>query len=308
MPQRAAPPLPTRDGVGPSCVSLPAGRFETIAQCLIERFPSVEPAEWRARMAAGDVVDEHGGAVTAERAHLAGLRVYYYRTIAAEARVPFDEKVLFRDAHIVVADKPHFLSVTPSGRHLKETLLVRLKLSLGIDTLAPVHRIDRETAGLVLFSIDPETRGRYHRLFADRQVRKGYECIAPWRAGLPPEYASRLEDDPQHFMRMREVPGAPNAHTRFELIERREQVAHYALFPATGKRHQLRVHCAALGMPIVSDRIYPVLMPADTDDHANPLRLLARSLAFVDPVTGTERRFESAFRLSWPNHQYPARS
>ena len=296
---RNALPLPTRDGVGPSCVALPEGPWATIAECLVQRFPAVGAQAWAERIAAGDVVDEHGVAITPLRAHQPHLRVYYYRAVMDELRVPFDEVVLFQDAHIVVADKPHFLSVTPSGGHLHETLLVRLKRKLGIDTLAPVHRIDRETAGLVLFSIDPSTRGRYQRVFAERLALKEYECIAPWRAllALPLTQRSRLVDDPAHFMRMCEAPGEPNSETHIALIERSGPLARYRLLPLTGKRHQLRVHCAALGMPIVGDRIYPSLLPANTDDHARPLQLLARVLAFTDPVTGEARRFESTLRL-----------
>lgn len=292
-------PLPTRDGVGPSCVALPAGPWATIAECLGQRFSSVSGQAWAERIAVGDVVDEHGVVITPRRAHQPHLRIYYYRAVANEVRVPFDEVVLFRDDHIVVADKPHFLPVTPSGHHLQETLLVRLKRKLGIDTLAPVHRIDRETAGLVLFSIDPAIRGRYQRVFADRLMQKEYECIAPWRAelALPFTHRSRLDDDPAHFMRMREVPGEANAQTRIELVERAGGLARYRLAPSTGKRHQLRVHCTALGIPILGDRIYPTLLPAHTDDHTRPLQLLARLLAFNDPITGEARRFESSLSL-----------
>lgn len=299
MKARHAPPLPTRDGVGPSCVALPEGAWPTIAACLADRFPAIAASVWAGRIAAGEVVDEHGLPVTLERAHRPHLRVYYYRSLADEARVPFEEAVLFRDAHIVVADKPHFLPVTPSGDHLHETLLVRLKRRLGIDTLAPVHRIDRETAGLVLFSIDPATRGAYQRLFAERTTSKEYECIARWRGdlALPIMHSSRLVDDGEHFMRMREVDGEPNSQTRIELIGRQGRFARYRLAPLTGRRHQLRVHCAALGMPIVGDRIYPVLLPANTDDHARPLQLLARSLSFTDPITGESRAFTSRRQL-----------
>lgn len=292
-------PLPTRDGVGPSCVALPVGAWPTIAAFLAEHFPAISAAVWAARIAAGEVVDEHGAAVTPTRPHQAHLRVYYYRSLVDEPRVPFDETVLFQDAHIVVADKPHFLPVTPSGDHLHETLLVRLKRKLAIDTLAPVHRIDRETAGLVLFSIDPATRGPYQRLFAERAAQKEYECVSAALddLSLPLEHRSRLVDDPTHFMRMREVAGEPNSQTRVELIERRGRMGRYRLTPLTGKRHQLRVHCAALGIPILGDRIYPVLQPAHTDDHALPLQLLARRLAFEDPITGEPRSFESGLRL-----------
>ena len=295
MSVRAAPPLPVREGVGPSCLALPAGPWATIAACLVDRFPSVAATTWAARIAAGEVVDENGGVITPTRPHRAGLRVYYYRSLTDEARVPFDEAVLFRDAHIVVADKPHFLAVTPSGAHLHETLLVRLKHKLGIDTLAPVHRIDRETAGLVMFSIEPATRGAYQRLFAERVAQKEYECVAPWRTALPLPlvHRSRLVDDPTHFMRMCEAEGNANSETRIELIERHDEVARYRLVPLTGKRHQLRVHCAALGIAIRGDRIYPELLPVDTDDHAHPLQLLARRLSFVDPITSEPRSFTS---------------
>jgi len=297
--ERRALPLPTRDGVGPSCVALPEGSWPTIAAFLVQRFPAIAAEVWAERIARGEVIDEHGVPVTPTRPHQPHLRVYYYRSLVDEPRVPFNEVVLFQDAHIVVADKPHFLPVTPSGDHLHETLLVRLKRRLGIDTLAPVHRIDRETAGLVLFSIDPATRGAYQRVFADRAVAKAYECVAAWRAdlALPLSRGSRLVDDPNHFMRMCEVPGEPNAHTEIRLIERHGDMARYLLAPLTGKRHQLRVHCAALGIPIAGDRIYPELLPTNTDDHERPLQLLARSLAFVDPITGVSRRFESGLRL-----------
>jgi tRNA pseudouridine32 synthase/23S rRNA pseudouridine746 synthase len=295
-------PLPTRDGVGASCVVLPDGSWPTIAACLIDRFARVSPQACAQRFATGQVVDSAGAPVTADRPYQRALKVYYYRDPPVEAEWPESEIVVYRDDRIVVADKPHFMPVTPSGRHLHQTLLVRLKRRLGIDTLAPVHRIDRETAGLVLFTVDPAARGAYQRLFAERQVEKRYECIAPWRDGMtaPFLYRSRLIDDPTHFMRLVEADGEPNAETRISLIERRGALARYELRPATGKRHQLRVQCAALGMPILGDRIYPVLKPADTDDLANPLRLLAAALAFTDPLTGDERCFESGLRLDWP--------
>ncbi|HSI60012.1 MAG TPA: pseudouridine synthase [Ideonella sp.] len=291
-------PLPTRDGVGPSCVALPAGPWPTIAACLAQRFPAISPAVWAARMAAGEVVDEHGVPVTPERHHQPRLRLYYYRALEAEARIPFDEQLLFQDEHLVVADKPHFLPVTPSGRYLQETLLVRLKRRLGLPDLVPLHRLDRETAGVVLFSAQPATRGLYQRLFAERRMHKLYECIAPWRSELawPLRYCSRLVDD-EHFMRVREAPGEANAETELDPIEVQGGWARYRLAPTTGRRHQLRVHCAALGLPILHDRIYPALLPADSDDLARPLQLLAKRIAFTDPLSGAARHFESPRHL-----------
>ncbi len=292
-------PLPTKDGVGPSCVALPPGPWATLGDFLIDRFPAVSAATWQARVQQGELVDEQGVAVTPQQPYRSGFRLYYYRSIAEEPRLPFDEVVLFHDEWLVVADKPHFLPVTPGGRHLQETLLVRLKRRLGIDTLAPLHRLDRETAGVVVFAVRPDTRGAYQSLFAQRQVTKHYEAIAPWRPEMsfPLIHRSRLVQD-DHFLRMREVQGEANAETLVEVLSLHGNTARYRLTPLTGRTHQLRVHCAALGMPIVGDRMYPTLLPAGTDDHARPLQLLARSVAFVDPISGQSRRFDSARELA----------
>lgn len=245
-------------------------------------------------MQQGELVDARGQPVTPGQPYRHGTRLYYYRSIADEPRVPFDEVLLHQDDQLVAVDKPHFLPVTPGGRYLQETLLVRLKRRLGIATLTPLHRLDRETAGVVLFAVRPDTRGAYQAMFAQRQVHKHYEAIAPWRPELnfPLIHRSRLEQD-THFLRMREASGEPNAETRFDVLEVQGDWARYRLTPVTGRTHQLRVHCAALGMPIHGDRIYPQLLPADTDDHAQPLQLLARSIAFADPLTGAPRQFNS---------------
>ena len=286
--------LPTRDGVGASCVALLAGPWPTIAAFLVQRFPAVSAATWAARIDAGEVVDEHGLQVTAQRPHRPGLRVYYYRSVDGEARIPFEETVLFQDALLVVVDKPPFLSVTPGGNHLQETLLVRLKRRLGLDDLVPLHRLDRETAGVIAFSVEPATRGAYVQLFAQRQVVKHYEAIVPWRGdmALPLTHCSRIGPD-AHFMRMAEVPGEPNAETRIELLDVQGGRARLRLLPVTGRKHQLRVQCAALGMPIVNDAIYPLLRAHGSDDFARPLRLIARGLAFRDPFSGAPRHFVS---------------
>jgi tRNA pseudouridine32 synthase/23S rRNA pseudouridine746 synthase len=292
--------LPTRDGVGPSIVGLPAGPWATLADFLAERFPAVPATVWARRLADGEVVDDEGRSVRADALYRPGGRLHYYREIEAEPRLPFEEFVLFQDELLLAVDKPHFLPVTPSGRHLQETLLVRLKRRLGIDTLAPLHRIDRETAGVVLFSLQPSTRAAYQGLFAQRQVEKVYECIAPFVAGLalPLTRHSRIEEDPGCFMRMREVEGEPNALTHIELLDRQGDLARYRLRPTTGRRHQLRVHCAALGGPIEGDLIYPTLQPVNADDWTRPLQLLAQRIAFNDPVSGQARCFESRRRLS----------
>ena len=290
------PPLPVRDGVGPSCVALNAGPWATITDCLVQRFPAIPRATWLARMQARDVVDEYGQHVTESRPYQAPLRVYYYRELPPEVPIPFDEVVLFQDEHLLVVDKPHFLPVTPAGKYLQQSLLVRLKRRLGVEALVPIHRIDRETAGLVLFSLQASSRGAYQQLFAEREVTKHYEAIVPWTAGrcLPATYSSRLEDDSfMSFMRMHEVPGTPNATTHIQVTATAGDHAKLQLSPVTGRKHQLRVQCAALGVPILHDRIYPRLLPEGTDDFDHPLQLLAKHLRFTDPVTGGLREFTS---------------
>lgn len=292
-------PLPVDGGLGPSCVALPPGGWATVLDFLAERFPMVSRGDWQARMAAGRVVAGDGSLLDAHTAYRKDLRVWYYREWADEAPVPFQETVLFQDEQLVVADKPHFLPVMPSGRHVRETLLVRLKRRLGLDTLVPIHRIDRETAGLVVFSVQPATRGAYQRLFAERAVRKQYEAMVHWPPPhpLPAVYRSRLADV---FMRSETVPGEPNSETAIAVREVRGDVALLDLAPHTGRKHQLRAHCEALGVPIVGDGIYPVLRPQGADDWQNPLRLLARGIAFDDPVTGQPRQFRSTLALAWP--------
>ncbi|WP_029524031.1 RluA family pseudouridine synthase [Polaromonas glacialis] len=290
--------LPTRHGVSPSCVGLPAGDWPTFTDFLVERFPAISRQTWLERMAAGLVADEFGGMVTAQRAYQGHMRLYYYRALPVETRIPFEAAVLFQDEHLVVADKPHFLPVTPSGHYLQETLLVRLKNQLGIDSLIPIHRIDRETAGLVLFCVRPEERDAYQALFRRHEVVKHYEAIAPWRADLqfPLRRKTRIvEDEP--FFRQREAPGEANSETLIEVLQVRGEQALYALSPVTGKKHQLRVHMNALGLPICNDRMYPPVEVTPDDDHAQPLQLLARSIAFTDPLTGQARRFVSRLSL-----------
>lgn len=293
--------LPTRDGVGPSCIALPPGPWPRVIDFLAERFDTIPRAEIEARMLRGDVRDAAGEYVLPGCGYQPHAKLYYYRSIEAESRIPFEESVLFEDEFIVVADKPHFLPVTPGGRYLQETLLVRLKRRLELASLAPMHRIDRETAGIVLFTKQPHTRGAYQALFSQREVTKQYQAIAPHRPELamPRVVCSRLTGA-DHFMRMREVEGEPNAETAIERIESAGGLARYRLLPVTGKRHQLRVQMAALGLPILNDQIYPehrTKAQIEEDDFSQPLQLLAEAIAFVDPITGQPRKFETRLRL-----------
>lgn len=290
--------LPDRDGLHASHVQVTGGPWSSALEFLVARFPGVDPAHWQQRFVRGRVLGADGGALDARAAVRAGTDLYYYREIDAETPVPFEAEVIFRDAHLLVADKPHFLPVIPAGRHVRESLLVRLRHSLDLPQLAPLHRIDRGTAGLVLFSTDAPSRAAYQALFARREVAKVYEALAPWRAdlALPCVRRSRIVRG-EPFFRMREVAGEPNSETRVELAEQYGQTARYRLFPLTGRKHQLRVHLAALGIPIHNDPLYPELRSEAADDFSAPLQLLARALEFRDPLDGRTRRFESRRRL-----------
>ena len=290
--------MATRHGVTPSCVALPAGAWHSMLEFLLQRFPAITRDVWLERMAQGLVADEFGVPVTPERPYHGHIRLYYFRAVEDEPRVPFEENVLYQDAHLVVADKPHFLPVTPSGQYLQETLLVRLKNRLDLNDLIPIHRIDRETAGLVLFAVNPAERNAYQSLFRRHEVTKHYQAIAPWRDDLklPLTRTSRIVED-QPFFRQREVEGLSNSETRLDVIEISGAHARYALSPVTGKKHQLRVHMNALGLPIVNDRMYPPVDVTPDDDYRYPLQLLAKSIAFTDPVTGQSQFFESRLVL-----------
>ncbi|MDO8903717.1 MAG: pseudouridine synthase [Hydrogenophaga sp.] len=272
---------------------------------LADRLTTVGRDGWHRRMARGEVLDEAAHALLPETAFRPGTRVYYYRHLEDEPEVPFQETVVFQDDHLLVADKPHFLPVTPAGRYVQQSLLVRLKNRLGIESLSPLHRIDRETAGLVVFSLRPQDRAAYQALFRDRAVTKSYEAIARFDEHLnwPVERRSRIAEEDGAFFRMAEVEGEPNSETRIDLLERRGPWARYGLAPVTGKRHQLRVHMNALGLPMVGDQFYPVVRrgPDEPEDFADPLRLLARAIRFTDPITGAQRHFESQLTLGWPD-------
>lgn len=289
-----------RDGVSASRVGLPYGHWKTVGEFFAIRFPDVPHYRWEERSSRGEIVDERGERLSMNSPYRGGASVYYYRERAVEEPIPFKEKILYLSDELLVVDKPHFLPVTPGGRFLRETLLVRLKQSTGIETLAPIHRLDRETAGVMMLSVNPATRSLWQSLFRQRAVEKIYDAVAAdARDGaltFPLERQSRIVRDEQ-FFRMREVTGEPNAHTRIERVGHHGDHARYRLFPLTGKMHQLRVHMNALGLPLLNDGFYPVARPPGEDDFSRPLKLLAKSVCFVDPLTGSSRYFESEQQL-----------
>lgn len=287
--------LPTVEGVGPSRLRLPNGTWKNMMEFLEERFPDVKPTTWTSRMSRGEVVDEQGTRLRAGSPYRRGTFIFYYRELEGETPIPFEEDILYQDDHILVADKPHFLPVIPAGRFLHETLLVRLKKKLKLEHLVPIHRIDREAAGVVIFSHDPATRGNYVSLFKKREVKKDYEALARTLQDgrFPVTCCSRMvEGEP--FFRMKEVAGVPNSETRIDVLKNMGNTTLYRLTPVTGKKHQLRVHLAALGIPIINDKLYPDVQPCKADNAVLPLKLIARAISFQDPLTGQDRYFESS--------------
>ena len=295
-------PLPVRNGVAPSYLWLTETRAGGMLRFLAERFPDVSLESWAARLQRGEVVDAQGKPLQADSHVRQGMRIWYYRELdEPETPIPFRERILFQDEHLLIVDKPHFLPMIPTGRFLHETLLVRLKAQLELPHLVPIHRLDRETAGVVIFSHNPDTRGRYQSMFQKRVVKKVYEALAGPIEGraFPFTYRSRMQDAEQFFV-SEEVPGEPNSETVVEMIERRGDVVRYRLHPHTGRKHQLRLHLSSLGAPILNDAFYPVALPCKGDDFSAPLQLLARAISFEDPLTGEMRTFESERSLDWP--------
>lgn len=283
-----------------STLYLPPGPWLTVLDCLCERFSAISREQWVDRFARGRVLDGEGRPIAIELAYREGMRIHYFREVPNETPIPVQEEILYADEHLVVADKPHFLPVTPSGEYVEQTLLRRLIRTLDNPHLVPLHRIDRATAGLVLFSANKDSRSAYQALFPTRRIDKRYEAIAPALPELafPRVHKSRLVDG-EPFFRMQEGAGQSNTETRIEVCERNGDLWRYGLYPVTGKKHQLRVHMAALGAAICNDPFYPDVVKDAVDDYEKPLKLLAQGLRFVDPVTGQERCFESRIKLGW---------
>ena len=287
----------------PSTVTLPnlEKPYPSIPVFLSMRFSSIPLETWKQRIAEGKVLDDAEKPILPDTRYAPGKRILYFREVEAEPVIPFTETILFQDDEILVACKPPFLPVIPGGKYVNECLLNRLRKRTGINDLAPLHRIDRETAGIVLFSANAKTRGRYSELFRRNAVEKTYQAIS----GCPPPVgqttwlvANRIVRGEPWF-RMKTEPGTVNARSTIILEEVRDEMSRFVLHPVTGKTHQLRIHLSGLGFGILNDRLYPELQPETTDNFDTSLQLVARMVRFQDPVTGQKREFISERELFW---------
>lgn len=269
----------------------------TVREFLIATEPRIPPQRIDAMLAAGDIVDMEGP-LSPDAPYVPGEAVWFHRDLPSETVVPFDISIVHRDDALLVIDKPHFLPTIPRGGHILQTALVRLRLELDLPQLVPAHRLDRVTAGLVLFVLDPALRGAYQTLFQDRKVHKEYQAVAPYDPSLmlPTVVGSRIGSEKGRFT-AREVVGEPNAHTTVELLDHRDGLGRYRLTPLTGRTHQLRLHMNSLGVPILGDDLYPTATDRAVDDFTDPLQLLASSIEFTDPISTLTRRFETGLSL-----------
>ncbi|MBB3037540.1 pseudouridine synthase [Hoyosella altamirensis] len=293
-------PLPSRDGIDAAWIRFPDfSPWTTVGEAISVRYP----AHWERfaqRLASGEVVDQGGLPVHEDTSLRRGMTLFYYRDLPVEDPVPFDITVLYQDCNIVVADKPHFLATMPRGQHVAETATVRLRRQFRLPELTPAHRLDRMTAGILLFTIHAGVRSAYQELFARHGVTKEYLAIAPHSPDLtfPLTRSSRIVK-PRDAQRACEVQGEVNAITHIDLEEHDAVWGRYRLQPVTGRTHQLRVHMNALGIPIRGDNLFPNVTTVTPADYSKePLQLLAQTLAFTDPITQLARRFVSERTLT----------
>ncbi|CAM9232519.1 pseudouridine synthase [Acinetobacter pseudolwoffii] len=271
----------------------------TVFAYLCTQFAHIAADEWQARFAKGLVYDAQGHQLSTESPFQANSHCFYYRFLAHEVHVPFQHQILFENEHFMVIDKPHFLTMSPTGQYVQETLLVRLKKQTGNEHLTPIHRLDRETAGVVLISKCVESRGLYQQMFATRQVQKTYHAIAAYKADLTLPLITRLRmQKGQPFYTMQVIEGEPNSETAIDLLEHDTEWAKYELKPHSGKQHQLRVHLNHLGIPIRHDPFYPQVAHKPDDDFSTPLSLLAKHIQFIDPITQQTMDFSSRLELT----------
>ena len=323
MSRRQPPPLPPREGLSPSRVRVPNRQpmtaYEVVLHAVLtqrHRHPDDGPNAVLQRFREHQVALRDVPQVHPYQMLDPGTDVWFYRKPAPEPELPFEAQVIYRDEYLTVVDKPPFMAVTPRGRHITQTLIVQQRRRTGNEELSPAHRLDRLTSGLVVCTNHAEIRGQYQQLFEQRRVSKVYHALVPYNAHIA-DQVSRCASEGRDFqwssrikkrvgvLQAQTVEGPPNTVTRVLSVEplsspavsgpsgRLGTLARYVLQPLTGKTHQLRVHMAAAGVPILNDPLYPAVLPDAPDNTAAPLALRAAKLGFVDPLTGEPRTFRA---------------
>jgi len=297
------------DGTGPpdgfdrpltSRVRLPylAVRPVTVVDYLTARFPHVSAAAWTSRCLGNRVAFDDGTRVRPDTPYLPGRTVLYRREVPNEDDAPEPEIILWEGDDLIVADKPHGMPVTPAGLYVQRSLLVRLQEGANSTDIVPAHRLDRETAGVVLFIKNATKRAAYHQIFATGCVEREYLALARADASVT-QTRWRVENrigPSTPWFRQQVVEGRPNAVSEIELIRRTEDIGLFRIRPQTGRKHQIRVHMSVIGFPILGDPLYPE--PTERTSRQLPLQLLARSLSFTDPLSGVGRAFRSGRALA----------
>lgn len=337
-----APPLAQKNGIDPIQLVLPhpeelpealapGGRAPaTIADYLIARFYPNDPQIIHSRFETGEVRLDDGTVLTTSSPYAPGERIWYFRELADEPKLPSDMPVLYEDEHVLAIDKPHFLPTTPRGSYIAQTALTKLRVREGNPLLIPIHRLDRPTAGVLLFAKTVQARRPFQMMFQHRLVSKTYRAVAPVPAD-PTAAEQALSTEGlrvrSHIQKVRDVLQVrqlsetecvargvePNTLTTARILETftpnpAEAEAWgvesgrpwglYDLAPHTGKTHQLRAHLNLLGAPILGDVLYPRVLPDGPDRPERPLQLLAYTLSFEHPITGEPISLRSGRTLS----------
>ena len=294
----------------------------TIADYLIARFYPNDPQIIHARFNTGEVRLDDGTILTSDSPYMPGERIWYFRELADEPQLPSDMPVLYEDEHVLAIDKPHFLPTTPRGSYIAQTALTKLRVREQNPLLIPIHRLDRPTAGVLLFAKTVQARRPFQMMFQHRQASKTYRAVAPVPADVTAAEQALSTEGLQvrsHIQKIRDqlqvqqlseqecaAQGVePNTLTTVKILRtftpsaqavegwraepalnKKQEWALYDLEPHTGKTHQLRAHLNLLGSPILGDVLYPQVLPDTPDRPEYPLQLLAYSLHFEHPITG----------------------
>lgn len=292
----------------PSKVTLPPDEsFKTVLDFLTRKFPHVSKQEWSGRILEGSVVWSDQSPVTLNCPYQPLKTVWYYREVRDEPSIPCNEQIIESNDEYLIAYKPHFLPVMPGGQFVNECLQQRLIKTTGNSDLQAVHRLDRDTAGLVLFSVNPETRNLYHQLFSEQKISKFYQAISDTGSS---EDITQKEWHIKNYI-TRSKPSfrfqnveSPSTHKNTQYaesiircIQQSGQKALFELKPITGRTHQLRLHMMHIGYPITNDRFYPRLRPKAADNFDQPLQLLASEISFIDPVSKEHKHYSSPSTL-----------